>query len=68
MEAREEDANGEHWVRPSTEGAAMAEPKMGQENWESYDRARIAGNDAPWDRWRDWMGQIRKEELLILLT
>lgn len=39
-EAREKDANEEHCVRPVTEGVAMAETKMRQENWESYDWAR----------------------------
>lgn len=64
-EAREEDANGEHSVRPAREGAAMAEPKMGQEDWGSYDWDRIAWNYAP-SNW-DWMWQMRKEDLLILL-
>lgn len=36
----EKDANWEHCVRPLTEGVAMAETKMGQENWESYDRQK----------------------------
>lgn len=36
-EAREEDANGEHSARPARESGAMAEPKMGQEDWGSYD-------------------------------
>lgn len=30
------DADREHCVRPLTESVAMAETKMGQENWESY--------------------------------
>lgn len=40
LSTEEKDANQEHCIRPLTEGVAVAETKMGQENWESYDRQK----------------------------
>lgn len=55
-ESRERGANGEQYLRSSTECAAKTEPEMGQEKWGSCHSGRIAWNDSPWDRRWDWMG------------
>lgn len=48
LRTEEKDANQEHCVRPLTE--VVAETKMGQENWESYDWDNKTWNSAQ-DKW-----------------